>query len=111
DPATGLAFSSNGEGTLTVVREATPDNFVVVENAVTQRGVRTLALDPRTHTVFVVTAEFGPAPAPSPEQPLPRPSVVPGSFVVLVLGPCAGAPRGRERRSSALTTEDVVQAD
>jgi len=37
--------------------------------------------------VFVVTAEFGPAPAPSPEQPLPRPSVVPGSFVVLVLGP------------------------
>ncbi len=87
DPATGLAFSSNGEGTLTVVREATPDSFVVVENAVTQRGARTLALDPRTHTVFVVTAEFGPAPAPSPEQPLPRPSVVPGSFVVLVLGP------------------------
>ncbi len=87
DPVRGLAFSSNGEGTLTVVREVTPDSFVVVENAATQRGARTLALDQRTHTVFVVTAEFGPAPAPTSEQPLPRPSVVPGSFVVLVLGP------------------------
>ena len=59
DPGTSLAFSSNGEGTLTVVREVTPDSFAVVENAVTQRGARTLALDPRTHDVFVVTADGG----------------------------------------------------
>jgi len=87
DPGTGLAFSSNGEGTLTVVREVTPDSFVVAENVPTQRGARTLALDPQRHNVFVVTAEFGPAPAPTPEQPRPRPSIVPGSFVVLVLAP------------------------
>jgi len=86
DPATGLAFSSNGEGTLTVVREVAPDSFVVVENAVTQRGARTLALDPRTHHVFLATAEFGPPPAPTPEQPRPRPPITPGSFATLVVG-------------------------
>src|SRR3989449_9046 len=82
DPATGLAFSSNGEGTLTVVREATPDSFTVVDTVPTQRGARTLALDPRTHALFLSTAEFGPTPAPTPEQPRPRPPVVPGSFVI-----------------------------
>lgn len=86
DAGTGLAFSSNGEGTLTVVREVTPDSFAVVDTVPTQRGARTLALDPRTHTVFVATAEFGATPAPTPEQPHPRPAIVPGSFVILVVG-------------------------
>jgi hypothetical protein len=86
DPGTGLAFSSNGEGTLTVIREASPDSFAVVENVSTQRGARTLALDPRTHTLFLAAAEFGPAPTPTPEQPRPRPTIVPGSFVILVVG-------------------------
>lgn len=86
DPGAGLAFSSNGEGTLTVVREVTPDSFVVVDNVPTQRGARTLALDPRTHNVLLATAEFGPAPTPTPEQPRPRPTLVPGSFVILVVG-------------------------
>src|SRR5882724_2927442 len=86
DPGTGLAFSSNGEGTLTVIREVTPDSFAVVDTVPTQRGARTLALDPRTHALFLPTAEFGPAPAPTPEQPRPRPALVPGSFVILVVG-------------------------
>ena len=87
DPGTGLAFSSNGEGTLTVVREVAPDSFAVVETVPTQRGARTLALDRRTHAVFLATAQFGPAPAPTADQPRPRPAIVPGSFVILVVGP------------------------
>lgn len=86
DPDTSLAFISNGEGTLTVIREDSPDKFTVVENVTTQRGARTLALDTKTHRVFLVTAEFGPPPAPTPERPRPRPSIVPGSFTLLVVG-------------------------
>ena len=86
DPGTGLAFSSNGEGTLTVIREESPEKFAVLENVPTQRGARTMALDVETHNVFLVTAEFGPPPAPTPERPRPRPSIVPGSFTLLVLG-------------------------
>ncbi len=86
DPATQLAFSSNGDGTLTVVHEDSPDKFSVLENVGTQRGARTMALDPRTHNVFLVTAEFGPPPPPTPEQPRPRPTILPNTFVVLVFG-------------------------
>ncbi len=86
DPATGLVFASNGEGTLTIVHEDSPDSFRVVENVPTQAGARTLALDPKTHRVFLSTAQLGPRPAPTAEVPRPRPSIVPGSFVVLVVG-------------------------
>ena len=86
DPDTGLAFTSNGEGTLTVVHEDSPDKFTVLENVATQRGARTMALYPKTHRVFLVTAEFGPPPAPTPERPRPRPSILPGTFTLLVLG-------------------------
>jgi len=85
DPETGFAFSSNGEGTLTVIHEDSPDKFSVVENVPTLRRARTMALDLRTHQVYTVTAEFGPAPAPTAEQPRPRPPMVPGSFTLLVL--------------------------
>ena len=86
DPATGLVFAANGEGTLTVAHEDSPDSFRVVENVPTQAGARTLALDPKTHRVFLSTAQLGPRPAPTAEVPRPRPSIVPGSFVVLVVG-------------------------
>jgi YVTN family beta-propeller protein len=86
DPETGLAFSSNGDGTLTVIHEDSPDKFTVVENVATQRGARTLALDTKTHRVYLVTAEFGPPPAPTPERPRPRPSILPGTFTLLVVG-------------------------
>ena len=86
DPENGLAFSSNGEGTLTIVQEDSSDKFSVLENVVTQKGARTMALDLKTHRIYLATAEFGAAPAPTREQPHPRPSIVPGSFVVLVMG-------------------------
>jgi hypothetical protein len=86
DAETGLAFSSNGEGTLTVVHEDSPDKFTVVETIPTQRGARTMTLDPKTHRIFLITAQFGPPPPATAEQPRPRPTVVPGSFVVLVMG-------------------------
>jgi DNA-binding beta-propeller fold protein YncE len=85
DPSTELAFASNGEGTLTVVHEDSPDKFTVVENAQTQRGARTMSLDTKTHRVYLVSAEFGPPPPATPERPRPRPSVVPGSFTLIVM--------------------------
>jgi DNA-binding beta-propeller fold protein YncE len=86
DPDTGLAFASCGEGVLTVVHEDSPDKFSVVENVATQRGARTLTLDPKSHRVFVVTAKFGAPPTASEGQPRPRPAILPDSFVVLVVG-------------------------
>ena len=87
DPATGFAFASNGQsGTLTVIHEDSPDKFSVVEDVPTQRGARTMALDPKTHEVYLVTAQFGPPPAPTPTNPRPFPTLVPDSFVVLVYG-------------------------
>ena len=85
DPETGFAFSSNGEGSLTVVHEDSPDKFVVVENVPTLRRARTMALDTKTHQVYTVTAEFGTAPAPTAQTPRPRPPMVAGSFTLLVL--------------------------
>ncbi len=87
DESTGLAFASCGEsGVLTVVREESPSKFSVAENVNTQEGARTLALDDKTHNVYVVTAKFGPPPAPTPDHPHPRHSILPDTFVVLVLG-------------------------
>jgi YVTN family beta-propeller protein len=86
DPVTQLAFSSNGEGTLTVVHEDSPEKFTPVASVSTQRGARTMALDLNTHNIFLVTAEFGPAPAPTPEHPHSRPPAIPGSFTLLVFG-------------------------
>ena len=85
DPGTGYAFSSNGSGTLTVVHQTGPSTFVS-ENVPTERGARTMTLDPQTHRIYTVTAQFNPMPAQAPGQPRQRPTMVPGSFVVLVLG-------------------------
>jgi len=87
DPGTGFVFSSNGEsGTLTVIHEDTPDKYTVVENVSTQKSARTMTLDPKTHEVFLVAAQFGPRPAATPETPRPRPPILPNSFVVLIYG-------------------------
>jgi YVTN family beta-propeller protein len=85
DPATGLAFASNGAGTLTVVHEDSPEKFTLVGNVATKRGARTVALDPTTHRLYLSTAQYGPPPSPTPERPRPRPSIVPGTFEVLVV--------------------------
>jgi YVTN family beta-propeller protein len=81
DPKLKLAFAPNGEGTLTVIRE-TSDSKYEGENVTTQRGARTIALDPKSHRVFLPTAEFGP-----PAEGQRRPTIKPGSFTVLVYGP------------------------
>src|SRR5262249_42445205 len=86
DPETGLAFASCGEGVLTIAHEDSSDKYSVVDNVQTQRGARTMALDPKTHNLFLVTAKFGPPPAATAEKTRPRPSILPDSFVVLVLG-------------------------
>ena len=85
DPTHQLAFSSNGDGTLTVVNTAS-DKFNVVQNLDTERGARTMTVDTATGRIYLVTAEFGPRPAATAENPRPRPAVVPGSFTVLVVG-------------------------
>jgi YVTN family beta-propeller protein len=85
DAKHGLAFSSNGDGTLTVVKENSPDSFTVVQTVETQKGARTMALDPTTGRIYLPTAEVGPRPAPTADKPHPRPSIVPGSFVVLAV--------------------------
>jgi len=84
DDETGLAFASCGEGVLTVVREESADKFSVAENVPTQAGARTMTLDSKTHKAFTVTAKFGPPPAPTADNPNPRRSIVPDTFVVLV---------------------------
>lgn len=86
DPGTGFAFSSNGSGTLSVIHEDAPDQFTAVEEVPTQTGARTMTLDPKTHEVFLVTAQFAPPPAATPDNPRPRGGMVPDSFVVLVFG-------------------------
>jgi len=85
DPTTQNAFSSNGEGTLSVVHESAPDKFAVVQTVKTQRSARTITLDPKTGSLLLPAAELGPAPAATPGQPRPRPTVVPGTFALLVV--------------------------
>ena len=88
DPGTGLAFSSNGEGDLTVVKEESPTDFKVLQTVPTERGARTMEVDPKTHDVFLVTAKFGPMPSESAGQHrFRRPPMVPNSFTLLVLVP------------------------
>lgn len=85
DDGTQLAFASNGDGTLTVVHEDSPTAFHVVSNATTKQGARTMELDPVSHAVYTVTAEFGPMPAQAAGGRRMRPPMVPGSFSLLVL--------------------------
>jgi YVTN family beta-propeller protein len=86
DPETHLAFASC-DGILTIIHEDSPNKFSVVANVKTQLGARTMALDLKTHHVFVVTADMGPAPPPTKEDPEPRRPLVPGTFVILELAP------------------------
>jgi YVTN family beta-propeller protein len=86
DKKRAVVFSSNGEGTLSVVHQESADQYAVVQTLQTQRGARTMALDDATGKVYLVTGDFGPAPPASAEQPHPRPTLMPDSFVVLVVG-------------------------
>ena len=87
DPARKLVFSSNGEGTLTVVRQDSPDKYTVLENAATERSARTMSLDTKTHKIYLSAAQLGAAPEATADNPHPRPKIIPDSFHVLVLSP------------------------
>jgi len=85
DPGTGLAFSSNGEGTLTVIQQSS-GTYTVAETVPTQKGARTMALDTVTHNIYLPTANFGLAPLPTKSNPKPRPAPIKGTFVILEVG-------------------------
>jgi YVTN family beta-propeller protein len=83
DPASGLAFAPNGrDATLTVVHEDAPDRFTLLQNATTAAGARTMALDPQTGDIFLVTAKLIQSPHPTSYHD--RYTAVPGSFELLV---------------------------
>ena len=85
DPSTGDAFASAADGTLTVIHEDSPDKYRVVQTLQTAPGARNMGLDPTTHKVFVVSAKFGPAPAPGSSGRRGRPPVLPGTFEMMVI--------------------------
>jgi DNA-binding beta-propeller fold protein YncE len=89
NPKTMEAFSSNGgDGTLTIVKENSPTSFVVEQTLQTKVGARTMALDPKTGQIYLVSAEFGPPPAPSAENKGRggRGALLPDTFTILVAG-------------------------
>jgi DNA-binding beta-propeller fold protein YncE len=83
DPSRQLVFSSNGEGTVTIAHETSPDKLEVVQTLQTERGARTIALNPVTHRIYLPTAKF----EPRPEGSTQRPKVIDGTMKVLVYGP------------------------
>jgi len=84
----GFVFSSNGaEGTLTVIHQETPDSYKVIATVQSQKSARTMALDPATHRIFLAAAHLGDTPPATPENPRPRPNIVPDTFVILVAEP------------------------
>jgi hypothetical protein len=91
DPETGDAFASCADGTLTVLHQEGPDTYRFVETVRTAEGARTMGLDPTTHRIYVVSADFGPAPTEAtPDNPRKRPPVLPGSFKMMVIERVAG---------------------
>jgi len=85
DPATGLVFAPNGDGTLTVIHQDTPDRYRVVQTLPTMDGARTMTLDEASHTVYTASARFGSLPPGAGSRR--RPPVMPGTFTLLVVRP------------------------
>ena len=85
DPKRRIVYSSNGGGSLSVIRQDSADRYTPAASISTERSARTMALDAVTGKVYLVSAEFGPAPAPSETQPHPRPMPISGSVVILVI--------------------------
>jgi hypothetical protein len=84
DPGTGFAFASTGDGVITVAHEDSPDKLTVVDSIPTQRGARTMTVDTGNHTVYTVTADYASTPAPTADNPRPRPAMVPDTFTLLI---------------------------
>jgi len=86
EPETGLIFASTREGKVHVFHEDSPDKFSATETIQTEIGAKTMGLDTKTHKLFLDTADFAPAPAPTAEHPHPRATPIPGTFHLLVYG-------------------------
>ncbi len=83
--AHSLAFASSRDGILSVIHAAAP-GYPTIESLTTQAGARTMTYDPSTDRVYLITADLGPRPDPTPANPRPRPPVIPGTFTVIVVG-------------------------
>jgi DNA-binding beta-propeller fold protein YncE len=86
EPETGLLFVSTREGMVHVFHEDSPDKFSEAETIKTEFGAKTMGLDTKTHNLFLDTADFGPAPAPTADRPRPSRPAILGTFHVLVYG-------------------------
>ncbi|HEY1790656.1 MAG TPA: YncE family protein [Verrucomicrobiae bacterium] len=87
DPKTKLAFASCGDGTTTIAHEDSPDKLTVVQTLQTQRGARTMALNPETHNIYLATADFETSTnSPSGGERRRRPRIIPGTMRILVYG-------------------------
>jgi hypothetical protein len=82
DPVLKRVFSSNGDGTLTIISEEGKDSFKVIDNFITEKGARTIALS-KKHHIYLPTAKYGETPQPVKGNPQPRPAIIPGTFMVL----------------------------
>ncbi len=87
DDALQLAFASCGDGTTTIAKEETPQKLTVVQTLQTERGARTMTIDPQTHRIYLPSAQFQPPPPASPGASPTRPTIVPNTLKLLVYGP------------------------
>src|SRR5439155_2658358 len=87
DPVTQLAFSSNGEGSVTMAHEDSPGKLTPVQELKTEPGARTMALDPQSHRIYLAAAKFEPMPSPAPGASSQRPAIVSSTLRILVYGP------------------------
>ena len=86
DPETGLLFVSTRVGKLHIFHEDSPDKLTEVETVTTEFGAKTMGFDPKTHNLFLATADFGAPPAPTQKNPHPERKAIPGTFRVLIYG-------------------------
>jgi DNA-binding beta-propeller fold protein YncE len=86
NPNTMEAFSSQGDGTLTVIKENSPTSFSVVQNVQTMTSAKTLTLDSKANRILLIAARFTPPPTPPPAGRRSRGEMVPDSFSILVVG-------------------------
>jgi YVTN family beta-propeller protein len=86
DPESGMVASATREGTLHIFHLDSPDKLSVVETVKTEFGAKTMGFDPKTHNLYLTTADFKPAAAPTATQPNPQPAPIPGTFRLLIYG-------------------------
>jgi hypothetical protein len=86
DPESALLYISTRAGKIHIFDEDSPDKLNEVETVKTEYGVKTMGFDPKTHNLFLTTADFRPAPAPTKEDPHPERKPIPGTFRVPIYG-------------------------